>query len=76
MSRSSGVNTNPVMRSMKRNITNVTQNVIVSESTMKSGRVGRSTRILEMMFFLSRNTVEDRVTVFANAVHGTSPAMR
>jgi hypothetical protein len=61
---------------MRRNIPSVTQNVIVSESTMKSGRVERSMWILEMMFFLSRNTVEDRVTVFANAIQGRRPEMR
>jgi hypothetical protein len=61
---------------MQRKIANVTQNVMVSESTMKSGSVGRSMRIFEMMFFLSRNTVEERVTVLVNAVQGINPAMR
>jgi hypothetical protein len=55
------------MRSMQRKITNVTQNVIVSERTMKSGSIGRSTRIFDMMFFLSRNTLEARVTVLLAA---------
>jgi hypothetical protein len=66
----------PVIRRIPRNITRVTTKVIVSDNTMKMGRVGRSMRILEMIFFLSRNTVEDRVTVFANAVHGISHEMR
>jgi len=64
------------MRRMPRNIASVTTKVIVSENTMKRGSFGRSMRIFVMIFFLSRNTVEDRVTVFANAVHGISPAMR
>jgi hypothetical protein len=54
----------------------VTMKVTLSDKTMKKGRVGRSIWILEIIFFLSRNTVDDLVTVFANAVHGTSPEIR
>jgi len=61
---------------MARNMANVTTKVIVSENTMKSGSFGRSIRIFAIIFFLSRNTVEDRVTVFANAVQGINPEMR
>lgn len=67
---------NPVRMRMRRKIMRVTMNVIVSESMMKIGSVGRSIRILDMINFLSRKTVDDLVTVFANAVHGTNPEIR
>jgi hypothetical protein len=49
---------------------------MVSENTIKTGSFGRSIRIFAIIFFLSRKTVEDRVTVFANAVQGISPEIR
>jgi hypothetical protein len=67
---------NPVITRIPRKITMVTINVIVSDNTMNRGSVGRSICIFVIIFFLSRNTVEDRVTVFANAVQGTIPEMR